>query len=208
MNNLPLARHRDVVVQEFDKEILVYDLNTHKIHSLNQTSAIVYRHCDGRTTFEELKRKNKFSDDLIHLAIDQLREVNLIETDNRFASPFSGMSRREAIRRVGLASMIALPFITSLVAPTAAMAQSSGAPGATANCQPCTTDSQCASGNCVSPNASGGPDVCSAGSSTSQALPSGATIGFVSPVVCSIQGSQMCCNGSAAVDSSGFCVCN
>lgn len=124
MNNLPLARHQDVVVQEFDKEILVYDLRTHKIHSLNETSAIVYRHCDGETTFAELTRRHKFTDDLIHLALDQLKEVNLIETGNPIVSPFTGMNRREAIRRVGLATMIALPVISSLVAPTAAAAQS------------------------------------------------------------------------------------
>src|SRR5215207_7182513 len=86
MTNLPLARQRDVVVQEVDKEFLVYDLRTDMIHSLTHTSA-------------ELKRGHKFSDDLVHLALDQLREVHLIETDDRFVSTLAGMSRREAIRR-------------------------------------------------------------------------------------------------------------
>jgi hypothetical protein len=124
MNNLPPARQQDVVIQEFDKEILIYDLRTHKIYNLNQTSSVVYRHCDWKTSFAELKRKYKFTDDLIHLSLDELREVNLIESENSFDSPFAGMSRREAIRKVGLASMVALPVITSLIAPRAVDAQS------------------------------------------------------------------------------------
>jgi hypothetical protein len=128
MTKLPVARSADIVVQELGKEVLVYDLKLHKAYNLNQTSSIVYKACDGRTTFADLNRKHKFTDDLIHLALDQLRESNLIETDNQFVSPFSEMSRRAAIRRVGLVSMIALPFITSLIAPKAVDAQSSTCP--------------------------------------------------------------------------------
>jgi hypothetical protein len=124
MNKLPLARSADIVVQSIGKEILIYDLITHKAYNLNETSSIVYQACDGKTSFDELRRKHSFTDDLIFLALDQLKEDNLVETDSSFVSPFTGMSRREAIRRVGLASMIALPVISSLVAPTAAMAQS------------------------------------------------------------------------------------
>lgn len=124
MPKLPFARSADIVVQELGKEVLIYDLKLHKAYNLNQTSSIIYKACDGRTTFTELNRKHKFSDDLIHLALDQLREDNLIETDNHIVSPFSEISRRAAIRRVGLTSMIALPFITSLIAPKAVDAQS------------------------------------------------------------------------------------
>jgi len=122
-----MARSADIVVQTLGKEILIYDLNAHKAYNLNETSSLVYQACDGKTTFDELKRKNKFTDDLIFLALDQLKSDNLIELDNSFVSPFNGISRREAIRKVGLASMVALPVIASLVAPTAAMAQSAGA---------------------------------------------------------------------------------
>jgi hypothetical protein len=159
MNNLPLARHRDVVVQEFGKEILVYDLRTHRYHSLNETSSVVYRHCDGRTTFAGLKRRHEFSDDLIHLALDQLREVNLIEIDKQFVSSFNGMSRREAIRRVGLASMIALPFITSLIAPRAADAQS----GAVCTAGPASPTEQGLGATCFCPPGTPAGTTCGAG---------------------------------------------
>ena len=124
MNKLPPARSKDVVVQELGEEVLVYDLVTHKAYCLNETSGKVYKACDGVTTFDQLRAKTKFTDEIIFLTLDELKKENLIEEDGSYASPFAGMSRREVIRRVGLASMIVLPVISSLVAPTAAMSKS------------------------------------------------------------------------------------
>jgi hypothetical protein len=153
MNKLPLARSRDLVVQILGKEILIYDLNTHKAFNLNETSAIVYQACDGRTTFAELSFRNNFTDDIIFLAIDELNKENLLENSEDYNSPFNGLSRREIIRKVGFASLIALPVISSLVAPTAAMAQSNtGAPGCLATGLVCTPNpagaARCCSGVC------------------------------------------------------------
>jgi hypothetical protein len=139
MNKLPKARNRDIVVQTLGKETLIYDLQTHKAYNLNETSAIVYQACDGNTLLDELRVKSKFTDDIIFLALDKLKKENLIEEDNSFVSPFDGMSRREAIRKVGLASMIALPVISSLTAPTAAMAQSTTCRTAGQTCTPSST---------------------------------------------------------------------
>lgn len=122
MNKLPLARVADIVVQEFGGEVLIYDLKNHKAFNLNKTSSIIFQVCDGKTTFAELKTKYKFTDELIFLALDQLKKENLLSED--YISPFTNISRRTVIRQAGLATMIALPFITSLVAPTAAMALS------------------------------------------------------------------------------------
>src|SRR5687768_4876472 len=116
MNKLPLARHQDVVIQELGKEILVYDLLTHKAYNLNETSAIVYQACGDGTTFSELKRKHKFTDELIFFALDELKREGLIE--DKPTNHFGSLTRREVIRRVGLASMVALPVIIALSAPT------------------------------------------------------------------------------------------
>jgi hypothetical protein len=124
MNKLPLARSTDIIVQELGKEVLIYDLQTHKAFNLNKTSSIVYLACDGNTTFKELKLKSKFTDDLIFLALDQLQNENLLDENQLYDSPFAGISRRAAVKRVGLATIIALPVIYSLIAPTAAMALS------------------------------------------------------------------------------------
>jgi hypothetical protein len=124
MNKLPLARNEDLVVQNLGKEILIYDLKTNKALNLNETSAAVYNGCDGKTSFGEVRDKYGFSDEIIFLALEDLKRENLIADGTSFVSPFSGMSRREVIKKIGLASMIALPIISAVVAPTSASAQS------------------------------------------------------------------------------------
>lgn len=131
MNNsqFPTARTNGLVVQDVPNEVLVYDLETNKAHCLNQTAAMVWRACDGKTSVPEIanivasQTGEKVSDDLVWLAIDQLQENSLVEAE--VAARFAGQSRREALKRIGLASMIALPVIASLAAPTSVMASTS-----------------------------------------------------------------------------------
>lgn len=52
MNYLPLARMNDLVVQNLDTEVLIYDLKINKAFNLNETLKIIYEACDGKTTFE------------------------------------------------------------------------------------------------------------------------------------------------------------
>lgn len=124
MRILPIAKTADVIEQKLGVETLLYNLRTHKAYSLNETSAIIYQACNGKTTFDELKLKNNFSDELIFFTLDELNRENLLKENETYNSPFEDISRREAIKKVGLASMIALPVISSIVAPNAAMAQS------------------------------------------------------------------------------------
>lgn len=119
--NLPQARTSDIIEQEADREILIYDLRNNKAYTLNETLKIVYKAC-GEQTFEDLKRKYKFSDDLIHFSLAELSANNLIE--NYQTGYFAGLSRREVIKKVGLATMVALPVIAGLTAPQAAQAAS------------------------------------------------------------------------------------
>lgn len=124
MNKLPKARSENLLIQEFENEVLIYDAQIDKAYCLNETSARVFEACDGETSFDELKRRYKFTDDLIFLALDQLRKENLLPGGDSYRSPFAGMNRREAVRRAGLATMVVLPVISALVAPTAANAAS------------------------------------------------------------------------------------
>lgn len=121
--NLPKTRTDNLLEQNLDKETLIYDLTADKAFNLNETSTIVYRACSQNLTFKELKRESKFTDELIYLALDELKRNHLI-TDVNYVSPFTGMNRREVIKKVGLASMVALPIITGLITPTAANAAS------------------------------------------------------------------------------------
>lgn len=143
MNKLPLARSKDILVQHAGKEILIYDVNSHKAYCLNETLAVIYQACDGRTTFGELRVENNFTDDIILLALDGLEKENLLERGEEFVSPFDDLSRREVIKKIGLASTIALPVIASLIAPSAVDAQSACRTLA----QPCVGSGQ---GNCCS----------------------------------------------------------
>lgn len=118
---IPQSRKNDLVVQEAGNELLVYDLVTNKAYCLNETLALVYRHCDGETTFDELKTNYRFTDDLIYLALDTLQKEQLIEEYRR---QFTNVSRRQVIRKIGLTSILALPVMTSLMAPRAVHAQS------------------------------------------------------------------------------------
>lgn len=105
-----------------NNETLVYDLITNKAYCLNETSAEVFNACGNKETFDHLKSKHNFTDDLIYLSLDELKKNNLLEGE--YNSPFIRMNRREVIRKVSFASMIALPVISSLVAPQALNAAS------------------------------------------------------------------------------------
>lgn len=122
----PIARKEGLVVQEMPEEVLVYDLNTNKAHCLNQTAALVWKWCDGENTVKEITRLledqtgNEVNEDLIWLAIDQLSDKSLLE--NEVVPRFGGQSRREVIKKIGLAAVVALPLVASLTAPTSVLA--------------------------------------------------------------------------------------
>lgn len=135
MSNKPVSRKTDIVIQKLENEVLVYDLKKDKAFCLNQTSAIVYELSDGNTTAAEIsdlmskKLKKLVSEDFVWLAINELAKCNLLENEVKLTDHFAGLSRREIVRRVGFASMIALPIIASVSAPQPAMAQSCAANG-------------------------------------------------------------------------------
>ena len=131
MNNSqrPIARKSGLVVQEVPDEVLVYDLESNKAHCLNQSAAMIWKSCDGSNSVSEIAKLveaqagGKVTEDFVWLAINQLSENNLLE--KQVAVNFAGQSRREAIKKIGLASAIAIPVIASLVAPQSAMAAAS-----------------------------------------------------------------------------------
>ncbi len=148
MNNPknPIARQNGLVVQEMADEVLVYDLDSNKAHCLNHSAALVWKSCDGTNSILDIAREfesnggGKVSEDLVWLAIDQLNEKGLLEGE--IAPRFQGQSRRQVIKTIGLASMVALPVIASLVAPKNAMGSINCSCGAPADCA---TQGQCPS---------------------------------------------------------------
>lgn len=124
----PIARKSGLVIQEMPDELLVYDVETSKAHCLNETVAAVWNACDGRNSVSDIAgtfgvSTDKASEDIVWLAIDQLQKHDLLEKE--FEMGLSGRSRRELIKKIGFASVIALPVIASLSAPSSALAAAS-----------------------------------------------------------------------------------
>lgn len=179
----PQSRKNDIVVQDLNGEVLIYDLKLNKAFCLNETSALVWQACDGNKSVDEIsqavskKMNQPANEDLVWLALDQLKKENLLENSEDIVSNFDGMSRREVIKKVGLGTMIALPVISGLVAPTAIAAQSGcvqpvncAAPFVGAPCCPLGSGSTCQA-------TSGGGFMCSAPGPIAPASCSAATVG-------------------------------
>lgn len=129
-NVFPIARKEDVVVQELPDEVLIYDLKSKKAMCLNEISAFVWQNCDGKKTISQISQlakdqlKKDSSEELVWLALNQLKKENLLENVESIEGDFNGLSRRDVIKKVGLTTMIALPLISSIVAPMAVFAAS------------------------------------------------------------------------------------
>ena len=125
----PKARQKGLVVQEMPDEVLVYDLDTNRAHCLNSSAAAIWRACDGTRSVAEIvgeferSGKGSVSEDFVWLALDQLQENELLET--QLTKRFSGHSRRQVLKTIGLASVVAVPVIASLVTPKSALAAAS-----------------------------------------------------------------------------------
>ena len=153
MEKMPQARRTGLIIQEVDSEILIYDQNTNKAHCLNQTAAKVWKYCDGETTLAEACKAlscdldTPVDEKLVWYAVDQFSKDNLLDKGiEQPAFIIAGMNRRQMVRTLGLAAVIAVPLVTSIVAPTPAQAATCVSPG-----QPCGTSAQCCSGLCTGP---------------------------------------------------------
>ena len=147
--HLPKMREQRLIIDELPAEVLVYDLDRHKAHCLNQTAALVWKKCDGRTTPQEIARllrselDQPFNEDLVWLALRQLNRIHLLAEPVGLPPKLAGMSRREMVRTLGLAAVVAVPLVTSIVSPTAVQASTCTPSGGG-----CTTSATCCSKLC------------------------------------------------------------
>ena len=142
----PRARNEGLLVQEMPDELLVYDLVRHKAHCLNQTAAMIWTRCDGKTSVKQMVRfleaetKSAADESMVLLAFDQLEKAHLLRDRARTGPGVPNISRREVIRRMGTAAAVSLPLVTSIVAPRAVQAATCLASGAS-----CSSNAQCCS---------------------------------------------------------------
>ena len=128
----PHARRDRLVVQEMGDETIIYDEQRNHIHRLNQTAALVWRHCDGRRTADDLARMlqrelgSPVTEEMVWLALDRLEKEHLLQ--DRLVRPDAAMpiTRRQMLRKAALVggATLLLPVVQSMVAPTPAMAMS------------------------------------------------------------------------------------
>jgi len=131
---VPQARQDRLVVQKLGDETIIYDEQRNHIHRLNQTAALVWRHCDGRRTAGDLalvlqgELGSPVTEEMVWLALDRLEKEHLLQ--DRLVRPEEALqiTRRQMLRKAALAggATLLLPVVQSMVAPTPAMALSLG----------------------------------------------------------------------------------
>lgn len=136
------------MVQNLPGETLVYDLNSHQAHCLNETSAFIWEKCNGELSVDQIleafdERFGKSAGlEAVRLGLAQLHERELLVNGSSQAVDMP--DRRQIIKKIGLASAVAVPIIASLVAPQDAFSIA-------ANCA-CTGNIQCVGRACPSTN--------------------------------------------------------
>src|SRR6185295_6250011 len=119
-----LARNDELVVQDLPEEVLIYDLKSNKAHCLNKTAAFIWRHCDGHTTAEEIAKmmeeewRTPVTEDAVWFAVNKLSKAELLQQRIVLPEAKAGMTRRSAMRRLGLGALL-VPVVMTIVSPTA-----------------------------------------------------------------------------------------
>ena len=121
----PTALRTSVLVQEVDRELVLYDTARHVAHRLNGFTARVWNECDGRASAAEIAGRvstdvEPVDEEMVHAALDALREAGLL-------ADAGAVTRRAAVRRMAaVAGGVVAPLVVSIAAPTPADALSGG----------------------------------------------------------------------------------
>lgn len=154
MPRFPEARRDGIIIRDFEGEVLVYDRERDQAHCLNSLAGDIWRHCDGRTSVSEIaaslahQEGTTVDEHVVLLGLEELCRSHLLLEPNAKTQwlPLAGMSRRQAVRRIGLGAAVALPLVASMAVPTAVEA----AVSCGARCKACNTALECCSGVCMS----------------------------------------------------------
>ncbi len=152
-SKLPFLRTENLVVKELPSELLIYDLDKNKAFCLNETARLIMDECDGKTSIDEAivnlnrKFKAKVSEEMIWMVIEQLQKADFIEKDYQIPMETTRVTRRKILQSAA-ALGIALPMITSLVAPSAVNAQSGCLPLESGSCN-LEVNNCCPGGTCI-----------------------------------------------------------
>ncbi len=126
----PKADSSKFVIQELPDELLLYNLDTNRAFALNHTSGFVWQNCTGEKSVKEIAEDlekelhQNVPEDLIWLTLERLQSEKLIEIEDPSLISELKVNRRKMLKSAGLASLVALPLISSMIAPQPVNAQS------------------------------------------------------------------------------------
>ncbi|HXW89545.1 MAG TPA: PqqD family protein [Terriglobales bacterium] len=135
-------KREDWFFEETGGEMLVYNLERHRVHCLNDNAVLIWKLCTGRRTVSQIAAELPMAlhprsrELVVRNTIGQLARLGLIEANDDVPK----ISRRELAKRIGIgtAAAVALPLVTTIVAPTPVYAASCGSIPchSTPNCPP------------------------------------------------------------------------
>ncbi|MCP9494547.1 MAG: hypothetical protein MSG64_08840 [Pyrinomonadaceae bacterium MAG19_C2-C3] len=160
---VPPARTRELIIQHFDDEMLIYDRQHLTALCLNPIAALVFQHIDGTRTAANIadqvrdETNTPLTEDVVMLAVNEFNRFHLLQaiddkpsrqpaTKARRTTEFtSTLTRRQVVARLGIgAAAVTLPVVASIIAPTAAQAATCRTSGIA-----CSASAQCCSGLCT-----------------------------------------------------------
>ena len=144
---IPPRRVR-ALIRRLGAELLVVNTPSSKVHCLNEVAGRIWLLCDGHNSVSQIaevltkERESQIDEDMVWLALKQLRKARLLQASPIFPEKIS-VARRKLFRTMGSAAALALPAVASIVVPIPAEAAS-----CRPNLSPCTSNAQCCSGHC------------------------------------------------------------
>jgi hypothetical protein len=228
----PRARFDDLVIEEVDDELLVYDSANKRAHCLGATAARVWRACDGHTDVSALSEALELNAEVVRQALDELEALELLDTEGLKVVQTgngNGLTRRQLASRsarvgAGLAAAplvysIAVPSASALATPTNlacalfstnSCGVSSGAGAVSGCCCCCQGGGDCKIGGATSTCAMG--PTCPDGSApmcSSSCNPNQCDEDVNSAGCCGVAGSDGCgCAFAGGTDNQDGCLCN
>jgi hypothetical protein len=119
----PLRKDSASMIQEeLAGELMVLDLATRKAFCLNRSAVVVWEHCDGKTSIEELARLLAEETEtpaelrVVEFALHKLNQEGLMEYVPAPVAEDANLDRRRLFGKLGwaAAAMAALPLVLTV----------------------------------------------------------------------------------------------
>lgn len=129
----PTARKSDLTVENLPAETIIYDHKSHQAHCLSPIASAVWACCDGASSPAQIQRSaaerlgQPLTPTLVQNAVAELDKAGLLERDPH-VRPRSRSAAPRMSRRLSVRVALALPLVTSILIPPAAVAQSAVRP--------------------------------------------------------------------------------